>query len=256
MANLTALPSLNIPPMKKLPLFLLSVSSLLVFAGCAATSSSSTADSSPFPEISPEGLTRVKGSKADLVYVLPGADLSAYTKVALTEPEIAFRQNWLSDTNARRNLMDRLSNADMIKMIKRGKELLREEFTKELAKGGYTVVTEAGPDVLVVKTAVLDVDVFAPDPNNLAGAWSKTYSPQGAGEATMVVELLDSVSGQLLTQAYDRKSGRDSFATMGMSRSQSTNVMDASNVLNYWAHLLVKGLDRAKASKLAAAAKP
>jgi hypothetical protein len=43
---------------------------------------------------------------------------------------------------------------------------------------------------------------------------------------------------------------------MGMSRSQSTNVMDASNVLNYWAHLLVKGLDRAKASKLAAAAKP
>ncbi len=256
--------------MKNTSLRLISVCSLLALAGCetTASSSSSTAAATPtsppvnstttsggFPEKSPEGLTRVHDTKADLVYVLPNVDLSPYTKVALTEPEIAFRQNWLSDTNASRAMMDRLSSSDVAKMVARGKELLRDEFAKELTKAGYTVVTEVGPDVLVVKTAVLDVDIFNPDPNNLSGVWKKSYSQNGVGEATMCIELLDSVTGTLYAQAFDHQSGREGFGMPGMSGGQGNNIAMVSNIMNYWANALVKGINRAKAAHVPAAPK-
>lgn len=255
--------------MKNPALRLLAVSSLLALAACETTSSSSsstaaatpksppvtsTTTSDSFPEKSPEGLTRVHDTKADLVYVLPNVDLSPYTKVALTEPEIAFRQNWLGDTNASRAMMDRLSASEVAKMVAKGKELLRAEFVTELEKAGYTVVTEAGPDVLVVKTAVLDVDIFNPDPNNLSGVWKKSYSSNGVGEATMCVELLDSVTGTLYAQAFDHKSGREGFGMPGMSSGQGNNIAMVSNVMNYWANALVKGMLRVKAAHVAAPA--
>jgi len=254
--------------MKNPTLRLLSVCSLLAFAGCETTSTSSTPSSaaatpkSPpvnstttsdvFPEKSPEGLTRVHDTNADLVYVRANVDLSGYTKVALTEPEIAFRTNWLSDTNASRAMMDRLTTGEVAKMVAKGKELLREQFVLELEKAGYKVVTDVGPDVLVVKTAVLDVDIFSPDPNKLNGVWKKSYSSNGVGEATMCVELLDSVTGTLYAQAFDHQSGREGFGMPGMSSGQGNNIAQISNIMNYWANALVKGLNRVKAAHVAA----
>ena len=42
-------------------------------------------------------------------------------------------------------------------MIARGKELLVEEFTKELVKGGYAVVTTPAEDVLAIRPAIIDL---------------------------------------------------------------------------------------------------
>ncbi len=250
--------------MKTVALSVFSACCLLALTGCETTSSSPAASSTTsytpaqadaaFPDSTPEGLTRVKGGQADVVYVLPGADLGTYTEVTLAEPEVEFVKNWRWDYNSKVSFENQISSSDMVTMVTTGKSLLKESFTKQLTKGGYTVVNAPGPKVLLVKATLADLDVYSPDPNLRASASNRTYT-QGAGEATMVVELHDSVTGQLLARAYDRKSGKAGFAsgTSG-SRDHATNMADASAALDYWAGLLVNGLNRLKTAHLPAPA--
>jgi len=198
-----------------------------------------------YPEVSPEGLTKVPSKRADAVYVLPEADLSGYTKVALLEPQISFRKDWQSDINVGRSI-NRISAKDMESMIATGKRLLSEEFIKELKKGGYEVVTETGADVLVVKPAIIDLDVFAPDPQNTSGIWRTVYT-DGSGRATLWLELYDSVTSQLLVQAYDTRTNEGEAFTWRMPTNQSSNINDARYAFQSWAKMLVKGLETAKA---------
>ena len=228
--------------MKAHRISLLLVGSLLLLTACETTS--------PWPAVSDDGLTRVdhKRAKANAIYVLDGADFTGYQRMQLEEPSIAFRKYWKEDINSSRTL-NRITDKDMEKMIARGKELLTEQFTKELEKGGYAVVAESGPDVLRVKASIVDLDVYAPDPNNTAGAWVQTYT-RGAGEATIHLELYDSVTGQLLARAIDREIDDDATYMSSIPRTQSTNINDARRGFSDWARMLVKGLEEAKLGNL------
>jgi hypothetical protein len=219
--------------MKSIPHFTLILSGLALVA-CTTTSN--------YPDVSPDGLTRVDSKRADAVYVRPDASITGYTKVALMEPHISFRRNWQSD----QRFMNRVSDADMVKMIEVGKQLLGQEFIKALQKGGYEVVTDPGPDVLVVKPAIIDLDIFAPDPRNTSGIWVTTYS-NGSGRGTLWLELYDSVSMQLLVRAYDTKSNENDGISWRIPRTQASNIQDARFAFQSWASMLVKGLDAAKA---------
>lgn len=199
------------------------------------------------PDVTFDGLERVKKSKADLVYVLPDADLSGYNRVIILEPEIAFRKNWQSDQNSGRGA-NRVSNKDMERMIKGGKEIFLDEFSKVLKKKGYEMAEEPDDDVLLVRPAIVDLDVKAPDPRNMNSMWSRVYTEE-AGEATLVIELYDSVTKQILVRAVDHKYDiGDSFG-MGMPRTQSSNIMDARDAFASWAKMLANGLDKAKKGK-------
>ena len=217
--------------------YLLFILAGTVISGCTTASK--------YPDVSPDGLTRVESKRADAVYVRPEADLTGYTKVALLEPQISFRRNWQEDTNANRRF-DRISDDEVAKMIEVGKQLLAEEFLKALQEGGYEVVSERGPDVLLVKPAVVDLDIFAPDPGNNSGIWTTTYT-NGSGRGTLWLELYDSVTSQLLVRAYDTKSNENDGFTWRIPRSQATNINDARFAFRSWAKMLVKGLDAAKA---------
>lgn len=216
---------------------------VLLLAACSTTSK--------YPEVSHDGLVRQPSKRADAVYVLPGADLSGYTKVTLLEPQIAFRKYWQSDINSSRTV-NRISDKEMDKMIATGKELLIEQFTKELEKGGYSVVTESGPDVLAVKPAIVDLDVYAPDPNNMSGIWMDTYA-RGSGEATLYLELYDSVTDQLLLRAIDTKRDDTDPMSWRIPRTQASNIQDARWAFSDWARMLVKGLKQAKEASTAEA---
>jgi len=196
------------------------------------------------PQTSHDGLELVQGSKADIAYLLPNADMSGYSRVMLLEPHIAFKKNWKRDHN--RAAVNRVTDRDMARMIERGKDLFTHVFTDELEEGGYPVVHEPGQDVLLVRPAIINLDVAAPD----VGA-GRTYTyTASAGEATLYIELYDSVTGQILVRALDRKADRDTDLRWTMSRNRSTNTHDARRALRHWAGLLVKALDRSKNNKL------
>lgn len=229
----------------------------LLLAGWTTTGFESHGSAgSSLPEITHDGLVRIPNTRAGAVWERPEADLSVYKRIALLEPEISFRKNWRDEVNANRMISDRVTGKDMEKMIVEGKQLLYEEFAKELKKAGFAVVTESGDDVMVVRPVLLDLQITAPDPNNTGDIWGSTYS-NGGGAATLVIEIYDSVTKQILVRASDAKSSANQgAASWMMPRSQGTNVASARNAFADWAGMLIRGLNEAQAAATATVATP
>ncbi|WP_200941375.1 MULTISPECIES: DUF3313 family protein [unclassified Caulobacter] len=188
-----------------------------------------------------DGLLQVKSKRFDLVYLAPGATFTGYTKVMLDPTEISFEKNWRRDYNQQGMGVSRdISEKDVKKAITEGVAAAGNIFVEEFTKGGYPVVTEPGPDVLWLRTGVLDVRVSAPDTFE-AG---RTYTfANDAGEATYFVEVRDSLTGALLGRAVDRRLAGDN--TVGQ-RNRVTNRMDFRRLVERWAELSIRGLNELK----------
>jgi hypothetical protein len=112
-------------------------------------------------------------------------------------------------------------------------------FTDELqTKGGYQIVTTGGEDVLVLRPAILDLDVSAPD--TMQAGRSYTLS-ESSGAMTLYLEFFDSVSGQILARAIDRESDRGSGRIQWQNKV--TNRAEADRILRRWASALRGRLD-------------
>jgi hypothetical protein len=218
------------------------IGSVLLLIASFVTFNPVYAEKSEVAQTSHDGLVLHKGGKADLVYVLPGADLSAYKKIMLMEAHIAFKKNWKRDQNRDRSTR-RVTDKDMARIISRGEDLFDHVFTDVLEENGYPVVTEPGEDVLIVRPAIIDLNVTAPDVKT-AGR-SRTYV-SSAGEATLFIELYDSVTRQILARAFDHRADRNNDIRWSMQSSSISNTQAANRALKYWAGLLAKALDKAK----------
>ena len=189
-----------------------------------------------------DGLVKVKSKRFDKVYLRPGADFRAYTKVMLDPTEIAFYKNWQRDYNADQATSSmEVTDKDMHRWIEEGRKSADEIVRKAYAKGGYPVVEEAAADVLRVHTAVIDIIVRAPD---IAGPMMVRSYSREAGEATLVVEARDSLTGSLLGRAVDDEDIDDNFWEW---RTRASNRVDFDNQVETWAKNSVKGLDGLKA---------
>ena len=102
--------------------------------------------------------------------------------------------------------------------------------------------------MLLVKPSIIDLDIYAPDPNKQVGIWVKVYT-EAAGEATLSIELYDSITQQILVRALDTKKNIGDTFGWYEPRNHYTNVTDARQALNSWAKMLAKGLNRAMAAK-------
>jgi hypothetical protein len=114
-------------------------------------------------------------------------------------------------------------------------------FANAWTKGGYTVVKEPGPDVLRVRTGVLNIRVSAPD--QLTAGRSRTFAEE-AGSATLFVEVRDSMTGALLGRAVDQRIVGDGMA---WRRTSSSNKADFRAVVQEWATATVRGMAELKA---------
>lgn len=207
----------------------------------------STLVASAAPETTEDGLVRLKRTRADAVYQRPGVTFGGYGKIVLLPPQIAFKKDWQGDHNLK-NPRNPVSDDDMVAMITEGQSLLQQEFGKALAKGGYTLVEKAGPNVLAVKVSIIDLEVAVA--NQDVSAWNKTYADDG-GSGILVIELFDSTTGQVLARAYDRKGGGNANFSWNTSRDERTNLADATYAFRSWAQMFVKGLEHAKKTETA-----
>jgi hypothetical protein len=216
---------------------LLIILSLVILATVPLTAIAK--DKKELPEYTVEGLKRVTNPKdLAIVYVEPGADLSQYDRVYLVEPYVAFKKNWQRDQN-RGTIKVRTSDMDRIKVDV--KELFMEVFTEELEKGGYELANERAEDVLIVKPAIIDLNVNAPDVRT-AGR-TNTYTDY-AGSMTLYIELYDSETDDLLAKALDPTADRQT----GFMQWQTgpANRAAGKRMMRPWAEALRKGLDRAR----------
>jgi hypothetical protein len=210
--------------------------------GLASLSIASARAKDAPPEVSPEGLQLQKNTKNRVVYLKPGATFTQYERVAILDPLVEFEKDWQKDYNSSRvGLEGRVSDKDVERMKTGLAAEFKKIFTDELQnKGGYQVVDTAAPDVLVLRPALLNVEVNAPD---VMTAGINASVVRSAGQMTLYLELWDSATNTLLARIMDAQADNDAFAKQA---NRVTNTQAADRILRDWANELRVRLDEIK----------
>jgi hypothetical protein len=218
---------------------------ILSFALMLASLPLAAADSLPTTW---DHLVKVDSKNFGSVFVLPGADFRPYTKVMLDPTEVAFDKNWQRDYNNRRlGSSAQVSDEDVRQAADMARAAFSDILARAYANAGYQIVTAPGRDVLRVSTAVINLEVTAPDPTNTA----KQYSGS-AGQAMVVFEARDSMTGAILGRAIDARVAGDSSPLF--LRDRATNTQDFAVLFQNWADASISGLSTLKAMSPVSAA--
>ena len=180
-------------------------------------------------------------------WVLPGVDFSNYSKVMFWAAEFEYRDVGPAEK----------TRSSMIKTHKREfgiseedrrefENVVREAFRKEMAKGKkFTVTDSIGADTLILRGALLDVVSLVPPPTV---ARSDVYLST-LGEATFVMEVLDSRTGNVLALVSERRRIQPPGGGQIDSFSLPANRVTVTNDVRRWAtsaaSKLRKALDKA-----------
>jgi hypothetical protein len=193
------------------------------------------------PEVSHDGLMLVHDSKLQLVYLRAGTDFSHYTDVALLDCMVAFRRNWQRDQNRGGTFhvtkmdMDRISKS----LAKMFNEIMREEI---VTNGKLPLVQEASESTLILRPAIIDLDISAPASTSMGAGRGGQFSTS-SGSMTLYLEIFDGLTGQILARVADRQTDRS--ARMNWHDSV-TNTADAKRAIKAWAGALREGMQHAR----------
>jgi hypothetical protein len=178
-----------------------------------------------------DGLYPVENARVDQLWARPDFDLGGYSKILLEGAGIQYRPT------------DQAGSERVFPLSAQQKERLQtvvgEAFVTELAKSEHFELTDQpGPDVLVVRGGLLDV--VSRVPPERAGR-SDVYL-DSVGEATLVIELIDSENRTVLVRAVDRRAAEPA---RGMMRATSvTGWAEVQRLAATWARQLRVGLDQ------------
>jgi hypothetical protein len=173
---------------------------LIYAAGVQAAPRAPRIQTGPDAEVTYDGLYRVDRSVMDAAWVKPDLDLTGYTKLMLGSAGISYKK---IDNVSRSSTQFpvREENKERLRTV------MREEFVEELEKlERYELVSEPGPDVLMLVGGVIDVVSHVPSDANSPRFTRGGIYLSSVGAATLVVELRDSESNEVLARAADRRS--------------------------------------------------
>lgn len=210
---------------------------VLLLGACASTTPTVDTEAAP-DEMSYDGLYPVKGTRVTQAWARSDLDLRSYNKILLQGAGIQYRP--VKSTGYRgaagRSGKNEFPLDD--KQKARLAEAATEAFRSELAKiKSLEIVTEPGPDVLIVRGALLDVvSRVPPEPIGRGNTYLDSV-----GEATLVIELADSESGSVLVRAVDRRAAQQ---TGWMTESTSvTNAAEVRRLFSNWARMVRTALE-------------
>jgi len=184
------------------------------------------------PQTTTDGLKLEKNTKTRVVYLADGAEFDQYTKVMIVECAVAFKKNWQRDYNRTAIDLDRRVTDRDVTRIKEGLSAeFKKEFTKVMTENGHEVVTEPASDVLILRPAIINLVVNAPDIQS--ASMSRTYVAD-PGQMTLYLELYDSVSSTKLALIMDAVDIGRVAPSMSYA-NRVTNIAAADRVLKRWA---------------------
>lgn len=216
--------------MRILRVFLTAIS---VFLFCA----SSVAQD--LPKTTADGLELVTPTEVDAFYWLDGARAGDYQKVKLLDCYIAFEENWKRDYNRKAlQSSDRVDDRDMEQMKSRLAATFRQNVERHLNQAGYDIVEGTGADVLLVRPAILNLDIESPDLDNTSQTLSLSST---AGSMTLLMELYDSATSTKIGMVMDAASSRDVSTAPVDARTR--NQIESNAMINMWSTFLVQILD-------------
>ena len=175
--------------------------------------------------VTKDGLYQFEHARMGFAAIKPGVSLGVYSKLIILPVYIAFEEG---SRELPEHRVDRL------------RRLFHEVFTQELEdRGAYRIVDEPGPDVLLVRPALVNILVTVPEEPTSARGGVYISSP---GQLTLIAEFRDSTTGELLARAADRRA----ITEPGNVMYESNPVSNQANVrreFRRWAALLREHLD-------------
>lgn len=191
-----------------------------------------------------DGLARVDNTIMDAVWVRPDIDLRGFRKVLFVPVGVSYRDVEPSDptTALRRSTRSRTTELREFRLDEETKALFEAEigaaFSEEVAASeAYEVVDEAGPDVLQIGVALLDVVSRVPPQ---AATQPRVYI-ESVGEATLVLEIRGSMSNSVYLRAVDRRAAARRSEMIESNRV--TNASEIRRLGRRWGEIVRKGLE-------------
>ncbi len=188
----------------------------------------------PDAEISFDGLHRVDRSVMDMAWAKPTLDLTQYSKLLLVSGGFAYRE---VDEPSR---YDRSATKFPVGLENQARfeDEVGEVFREELAKiENWEYVTEPGPDVLMLVGYM--IDIVSSVPPEIIGR-NEVYLTR-IGEATLVLELRDSTSHEVLARTADRRGADPAWPVVA---SPVTTLAEVRRLARTWGRMLVNRLDQ------------
>ena len=186
------------------------------------------------------GLQKITVKGLDAAYAKPGASLKQYTKVAMKPVAVTFAKNWAESVTS--GTMVRITPEDMQRIRTKLATMLEMAVYNELKAGGYNLVSAVGEDVLYVEMDIANLYITAPVLHNNMNP-PDTYAVS-AGQATLVVQLSDTVTGDPIARVVDNYYAMNTGRPMLISSVD--NEVEAQNACNEWAKRLRAALDKSK----------
>jgi ribosomal protein S17E len=204
---------------------------LISMLGCTSTTTTNSA-----PEVSPEGMSLKVSTGSTIAYEKPGVDFSGYDKLIIMPSEVAFKKNWERDYNREQSgLSTRIRDKDVIRIKEDVATLFDQVFKQEFSQASsITLVEEVSANTLIMRPAIINLDVNAPDIQSASNV--KRYTEE-AGEATLFVELYDGVSGEILVRILSAAVAGDNSYYHWANRV--SNRADATRMIKMWADALI-----------------
>jgi hypothetical protein len=199
------------------------------------------------PQTTTEGLNLVTSTKHRLVYLADDVDFSVYDKVIIVDSAVAFAKNWQRDYNRnQRDLSRKVQDKDVTRIKEQLAAEFKKVFTQTMTDSGIEVVSEPVAGALILRPAIINLEVNAPDLKS--SSRSRTYTAN-AGSMTLYLEIYDSVSGALLANVMDAQSADRTSPSMSYASSTS-NIMSADRMLKRWATEIASHFGVAKEADL------
>lgn len=226
------------------------VAAAAIVAGCSSTPAF---QEGPDAEVTHDGLTRIDRTIMDAVWARQDIDLTGITKIMFHGLGVEYRNNsgpysgraGTGSMRARSSTSEFQLDADTRALFE---EEIRGAFLEEFQSSTvFEMVEEPGPDVLGLYVGLLDVVSRVP-PDDVGR--SRVYL-DSVGEATLVLELRDSVSNTILVRAVDRRAAQ-STGTM-IESSPPRNRAEVRRLGRRWGQILRDGLEALVADGLAPA---
>jgi hypothetical protein len=181
-----------------------------------------------------DGLVPRYNDKLENVWVRPNVQFKAYKRIRLPPVEVTFARDWDPDRGSHSPSSEEIDN------IRSGlSEMFHKEFAKQLAKGGYVLTDKNDDDVLIVQAALANLYVNGPEASNSNLARAQTMT---TGRVSVVMQLSDSVTQQLLARVVDTQYG-DERGNLAWSSSVASSE-EARRIIDIWAYALRLALDK------------
>ena len=193
-------------------------------------------------ETTPDGLVRATGSAFQGIWVKPDANIAAYDALMIGNVDVAYKRKPTSKRYSQTGTNFALSEKQMQDL----RDLLREAFVDRIDQTeGWSLAEAPGTHTLLLDPSLIDLIVKVPtDPHP-----STLVYTTSAGQVTLLLEVRDSLSHELIARIADRQEARQpgqGHQDLRWSNAVSDHAA-VKKMFRRWARLLLDRLDSARA---------